>query len=172
MKQNKIGTLLLKVPDSQLKPHLLMRVDSLKIGQISGRSCCDPSSNLHVSDTADSDGRWSHEQKQHQARAAREREVVTNETIKRSKHVQDAENADHTSANCPHFDKTCRNAEMSVIWRVRVDLLEHRSPRQREAARRARDARVQAQPKRVGIVVRMGTCRPSVPRRRSMRWKI
>ena len=71
--------------------------------------------------------------------------MVANVTIKRSKHVQDG-NTDHTSANCLHFDKTCRKCGKPIIWRVRVDLLELCSPRQREAARRVREAMVQAQP--------------------------
>ena len=50
-------------------------------------------------------------------------------------------NTDHTSAHCPHSDKTCR--KKLVFWRVRHDLLEHRSPMQREAVRRAREARVE-----------------------------
>ena len=41
--------------------------------------------------------------------------------------------------------------EKPVIRRARVDLLEHRSTRQRKVVRRAREARVQAQPQRVGI---------------------
>ena len=70
----------------------------------------------------------------------------------------------------PHFSKlpslrqdVPKMWKKSVIWRVRVDLLEHRSPRLKEAVRGAREAMVQAQPKRVGIVARVGTCRPSVP---------
>ena len=73
---------------------------------------------------------------------------------------------DHNPANCPRSDKTCRKCGKLVIWRVRVDLLEHRNPRQREAVRRAREARVQAQPKCVGIVARMGTCRPQWPKKK------
>ena len=102
---------------------------------------------------------------------AGERKVVANVTIRRSKHVQDVE----TQLTLQQTALTpTRRAEMlkkSVIWRVRLDLLEHRNPRQREAVRRAREARVQAQPERVGTVARVGTCRPSVPRRRSMQWK-
>ena len=63
------------------------------------------------------------------------------------------------------------HVERSVIWHVRVDLLELRSSRQRVETRRAREARVQAQPRRVVIVARVGICHPSVSRRRPMRWK-
>ena len=37
----KIGTFLLRLPESQLKNRLLMRVDTLNNEQILGRSCCD-----------------------------------------------------------------------------------------------------------------------------------
>ena len=98
--------------------------------------------------------------------------MVANVTIKRSKHVQDAETQITLQQIAFTSTKRAENVEKSVTWRVRVDLLEHRSPRQREAVRRAREASVQAQSKRVGIVARMGTYRPRVPRRRSMRWEI
>ena len=39
---------------------------------------------------------------------ARDRKELANETIRLSKHAPGAENTDHTSANCPHSDKTCR----------------------------------------------------------------
>ena len=70
--------------------------------------------------------------------------------------------------------RRAENAERSVIWRVRVDLLEHRSPK--EGGKKGKVGKgagmVQAWPKRIVVVARLGTCRPSVPRRRSWRWKI
>ena len=62
----KIGIFLLRLPESQLKTHLLMRVDTFENGQISGAKL-----NLHDSDTANSDGRGSHEQRKHQTRAGK-----------------------------------------------------------------------------------------------------
>ena len=58
----KIGTFLLRLPESQLKTHLLMRVDT-KWTDFRSDFCCDLSSNLHGSDTDNFDGRWSHEQR-------------------------------------------------------------------------------------------------------------
>ena len=72
----KIGTLLVRLPELQLKTHLLMLFDTLKNEQSSGAKLL---RSLRL--------RWTLEQ----ARAARERKVVANVTIKRSKHVQDAE---------------------------------------------------------------------------------
>ena len=51
----------------------------------------------------------------------------------------------HFSELPPLRQDVPKSAEKSVTWRMRVDLLEHRSPRQREAARRAREAIVQVQ---------------------------
>ena len=81
-------------------------------------------------------------------------------------------NTDHISAsNCLHSDKRAENVERLVIWQVCVDLLGLLSPRAR-AVRTAREvAKVRMLPRLVGIVVRVDTCRRSVPGRRSMRWK-
>ena len=98
--------------------------------------------------------------------------MVANEAIKRSNHVQDAETQITLQQTALTPTRRAESAEKLVIWRVRVDLLQHRSPRQKKVARRAREARVQARLKRVGILAKMSTCRPSVPRKRSMRRKI
>ena len=62
----------------------------------------------------------------------------TASTIKHSKHVQDAETRITLQPTVP--TRRAENVERSVIWQVRVDLLEPRSPRQRVAVRRAREA--------------------------------
>ena len=63
-----------------------------------------------------------------QARAARERKVVANVTIKRSKHVQDVATLITLQQTAPTPTRRVENVERSVFWQVRVDLLEHRSP--------------------------------------------
>ena len=72
-------------------------------------------------------------------------------TIKRRKHVQDVEVLITLQLTALTPTRRAEHVGKLVICRVRVDLLEQRSPRQREAVRRAREARVQAQSKRVEI---------------------
>ena len=73
------------------------------------------------------------------------------ENGKRDNQVQQAcprcGNTDNTSQTALTPTKRAENVEESLIWRVRVDLPEHRSPRQREAVRKAREPRVQAEVK-------------------------
>ena len=136
------------------------------------RSCCDLSSTLHGSDTADSDGSWSHEQRNtKQERQGSERWWQTKQSntasmSKKRKHGRHFSKLPSLRQDVP------KNVEESVTWRALVDLLDQRSPRQREAARRARAARVQVQSTHVGNVARRGTSLPTSPRRRSMRWMI
>ena len=81
-------------------------------------------------------------------------------------------NTDLTSANCPHSDKTCRKCgEVGHLTSVCVDLLEFLSPRPRVVRGAKEVAKVRMLSKLVGAVVRADTCRRSVPRRRSIRWK-
>ena len=166
----KIGTFLLRLPESQLTTHLLMRVDTLKMDKFQGQvvAISRVISTVQTQPTPMDTGVMSKGLPSKGGRGAKGGGKRNNQTQQACSRCG---NTAHTSANCSHSGKTCRNAEKSVIWRVRLDLLEHRSPRRREAVRRARGARVQAQPKRVGTVARLGTCRPSVPRRRSMQWK-
>ena len=98
--------------------------------------------------------------------------MVADEAIRHSRHVRNAETRITLRQTAFTSTRRAENMEKSVIWRACVDLPEQRSPTQREAARRAREARVQVQSKRVGIVARTGTCLHSFPRRRSMRWEI
>ena len=69
---------------------------------------------------------------------ARGRKVLASIIIKRSKHVQDAETRITFQQAALTPTRRAENVERSVIQQVHVDLLEHRSPRQREAVRRAR----------------------------------
>ena len=148
-----------------------MRVDySVEMNRFQRGSCCYLSSDVHGSDTADSDGCWSHEQRNTEQRRQ------GNESRWRTKQSNTASMSKMRKYGSQQIAlismRRADNVEKSFIWRARVDLLEQRSQRQREAARKAREARVQVQSKRVGIVVRMIICLPNVPRRRSMRWKI
>ena len=97
--------------------------------------------------------------------------MLANVTIKLSKHVQGAEARITPLQTALTLTRRADNVERSVIWQVCVDLLELLSPKPRVVARRAKEARVRLLPRLVGIVVRVDTCRPSVPRRRCMRWK-
>ena len=121
------------------------------------RSGCDFSFDCLCSVTADTDGHWS---------GAGKRNNQTQQACSK------CGNTDHPSAYCPHSQtKRAENVERLVIWQVCVDLLEILSPRPR-VVRRAREvAKVRTLPRLVGTVVRVDTCRRSVPRRRSMRWK-
>ena len=58
---------------------------------------------------------------------------MANVTIKRSKHVQDVGSLMTIQQIAFTQTKRAEHVEKSVIWQVRVDLLEHRSTRQREA---------------------------------------
>ena len=55
----KVGAVLIRLPESQLKNHLLMCVDKLKVDRFQRRSGCDFSCDCRGSDTAHSDGHWS-----------------------------------------------------------------------------------------------------------------
>ena len=104
------------------------------------------------------------------AGVARERKVLANVSIKRSKHVQGAETRITLQQTVFTLTRRSENVERSVIWQVCVDLLELRSPRPRMVARRAKEeARVRMQPRLVGTAARVATCHHSVPRRRCMR---
>ena len=98
--------MLLSLPESQLKTHLLMRVDKLKkwtdfrdevLAISRAIAVAQPQPTLMDIGAVD---------KEDQAR------VVRKGAGKRDNQTQHAcsrcGNTDHTSANCPHSDKTCR----------------------------------------------------------------
>ena len=158
---------MLRLPESQLKNRLVMRVDKLK------RLISDKVVAISRAITGHSRLRWTLEQwaTGNQATVARERKALANVTIKRRKHVQGAETRITLQQTVFTLARRAENVERSVIWQVCVDLLELLSPRPRVVARRAREAKVQIQPILVGTAARMATCHLSVPRRRCMRWK-
>ena len=91
--------------------------------------------------------------------------VVANVTIRRSKHVRDVVTRITLQQTVLTLTNRAENVERLVIRRVHVDLLDRRSPIRRVVARRAREARVQVRPKRVGLVARPDTYRPSAPKK-------
>ena len=137
----KIGTFLFRLPKSQLKTYLLLRFDTMKkwtdfrdeVVAISRAI-----STAQTQPTPTDVGAMSKGTRSNCGKGAK-RSIQTQQACPK------CGNTDHTTTNCP------------VTWEARVDFLEQRSLRQREAARRAREARVQAQSKRVGIDVRTGT---------------
>ena len=83
----KIGTFLLRLPESHLKTHLLMRVDNLKKWTDSRNGVVAISRAIAAAQTQPTPMDMEQWATENQAKVARERQVVTNVTIKRSKHV-------------------------------------------------------------------------------------
>ena len=109
--------------------------------------------------------------KENQAKGVRDRKVLANATIRLGKLVQGAVTRITLLQIALALTERAENVERLVIWQVCVDLLELLSPRP-TVVRRAREvAKVRLLSRLVGIVVRVDTCRRSVPRRRSMQWK-
>ena len=168
----KVGGALLRLPVSQLKTHLLMRVDKLKkwpdfrdeVAAISRAIAAAQSQATPMDIGAVGKGKSGKGGKGSKGAG------------KRNNQIQQAcsrcGNTDHTSANCRHIDKACRKCgKVGHLASVCVDLLELLS-RRPIVVRRAREAvKVRMLPRLVGTVVRVDTCRRSVPRRTSIRWK-
>ena len=123
------------------------------------RSGSDFSCDCRCSVTADTDGHWSSGQggKSGRLKGAGKLDNQTQQACSR------CGKTDHTSANCFTLTKRAENVERLVIC---VDPLELLSPRPRTVRKAKEAARVRMLPGHVGIVVRMDTCRRSVPRRR------
>ena len=155
----KVGTVLIRLLESQLKTHLLVRVDKQKkwtdfrdeVAIAVAQSQPTPMDIGAVGKGEIRQG-W------------------VNATIRLSKHVPGAETRITLLQTVLILTKRAENVERLVIWQVCVDLLELSA--RPWAARKAKEvARVRMLPGLVGTVVRVDTCRCSVPRRRSMRWK-
>ena len=86
-----------------------------------------------------------------------------------AKHVQDAETQITLQRTAFTSTKRSESPEKSVTWQTRNDLWNSTTEGKGSLQEGQGEATVQVQSKRVGIVVRTGTCLPSVPRTRSMR---
>ena len=102
---------------------------------------------------------------------AREAKVVANAKTKRSKHARDVVTRITLQQIALTLTKRAENVERLAICQVRVDLLDHRSLNRRVAARRAREAKVHARPKRAGLVASPDISHSSAPRRMSTQLK-
>ena len=152
----KVGAVLPRLPESQLRAHLLMRVEKLKkSGQTSETKWMRFPVRLQL--LSHSRHRWTLEQwtRGDQARVARDRKQPANVTIRLSKRVLGAETLITLLQPVLTLTKRAENVERLVIWQVCVDPLELLSPRPR-AARKAKEvAKVRMLSKLVGIVVRV-----------------
>ena len=146
----KVAAVLLRLPDSQLKTNLLMRVGKLKkwtdfrdeVVAIS-RAIAVAQSQATPMDTG-AVGKGKAGKGGEGSKGAGKRNNQTQQACSR------CGNTDHTSANCPHSDKGGKVGHLASVCRSSGT----------------------PQPKaKGGIVVRADTCRRSVPRRRSVRWK-
>ena len=111
----KVGTVLLRLPESQLKTHLLLRVDKLKSGQTSATKCLRflvrlplPSHSRH---------RWTLEQwaSGNQARV-RDRKELANVTIRLSKHVSGAETRITLLQTVLTLTNRAESVERLIFW--------------------------------------------------------
>ena len=104
----KVGAVLLRLPESQLKTHLLMRVDKLKKwtdfrDEVVAISCA-----IAVAQSQPTPmdmgavGKWKSGKGGKGSKGAGKRHNQNQQACSR------CGNTDHTSANCPHSDKTCR----------------------------------------------------------------
>ena len=81
-------------------------------------------------------------------------------------------NTDHTAASCLHSDKTCR--KFGNVGHLASVCLSSGTPQPKAKGGQKGKGwwqRCECCPRLVGVVVRVDTCRRSVPRRRSTRWK-
>ena len=104
----KIGTVLLRFPQSQLKTHLLLRVDKLKKWTDFRDEVVGISRAIAVAQTLPTPmdigavGKGKSGKGGKGAKRAGKRNIETQQACSR------CGNTDHTSANCPHSAKTCR----------------------------------------------------------------
>ena len=121
----KIETFLLRLPDSQLKTRLLVRVDTLKKwtdfrGEVVAIS-------RHSPDTTDADGHRSYEQRESEQGKQKGEKKEANEAVKQSKRVQDAGAQITRQGTALTSTRRAASAERSATLRTRVDLLAQRS---------------------------------------------
>ena len=122
--------MLLRLPESRLKTHLLMRVDKLKkVDRLQRRSGCDFSCDCRCSVTADTDGHWSSGHGEIRQGWQGIEKSWQRYKISLSKHVPGAQTQITLLQTVLTLTKRAENVEMLVIWQVSVDLLELRSPK-------------------------------------------
>ena len=144
----KIGAFLLRSPESQMKTHLLMRVDTLKKwtdfrGEVVAisRAISAAQAQPTAMDTG-AVGKGKSGKNGKGTKGGGKRNNQTQHACSR------CGNTEHTSANCPHSDKTCRKCGNVGHLQVRADQLDRNNPSQRVTASRARVAKVRVLPKR------------------------
>ena len=103
----KVSAVLLRLPESQLKTHLQMRVDKLKKWTHYRDEVVAISRAIAVAQPQPTPMDIGAVGKEKSGKGGKDRKELANVTIRLSKHVPGAD-TDHTSANCPHSDKNCR----------------------------------------------------------------
>ena len=117
------------------------------------RGCCDLSIGCHSPGAADADGYRSHEQSDtEQGRQGSKR--------------------DHTTANCPHFDKTCRKVRQGQVGHLAHACRSSgpdQQPKAKGGGKEGEGGKAAGAVKTCWNCGETGTCPPSVPRRRFLR---
>ena len=165
----KIGTFLLRLPESQLKTHLLMRVDTLKKwtdfrGEVVAISRA--ISAAQSQPTAMDIGGVGKGPSGKNGKG-------TKGGGKRNNQTQHACSRCGNRSTRPQIVTTlikrAENVERSVIWQVRADQLDRNNPSQRVTASGGRMAKVRVLPKSAGSAVKVDTCRHNARRKKSAR---
>ena len=161
----KVGAVLLRLPESQLKTHLLLRVDKLNKWTDFRDEVVAISRAVAVAQPQPTAMDIGAVGKVRSGKGGK----GSKRAGKRNNQTSGAETLIALLQTALTLTKRAENVESLVIWQVCVDPLELFSPRPR-AVRKAKEvAKVRMLPRLVGTVVRVDTCRRSVPRRRSIR---
>ena len=164
--ETKIGTFLLRMPESQLKTHLLMRVDTLKKwtdfrGEVVSMSRA--ISAAQAQPTAMDIGAVGKGQSGKNGRGTKGGEKRNNQTQHACTRCG---NTEHTSANCPHSDKTCQ----------KCGKVGHFGPQQSKPKGHGKQSKggkgtnSLSQNERAGVVVKVDICRHNARRKRCTQW--
>ena len=112
----KVGTVLLRLPESQLKTHLLLRVDKLKSGQTSATKCLRCLVQLPLLSHSRHCWTLEHWASGNQARVVRDRKELANVTIRLSKHVSGAETRITLLQTVLTLTNRAESVERLVFW--------------------------------------------------------